>query len=298
MFTTTFIKRMVLTLIGLLAGLAAWPVAEVFLRLQASFSTYFMFSIVLGTSFGLVFGAFFGSSEGIIKGSFQKTMSGITFGALVGMIGGALGFFLGQAVLFLVGELLVHSNKTLHSIGLPLSRTVGWAVMGVFIGLIEGVRARSMAKIRVGVIGGLIGGILGGLALEYFKLYIPELKQGRLAGLLVFSGLIGFFLGLVENRFSHGTFIILNGKRKGNEYLIVQKRTRIGSSKKAEIQLNEYDNVLNTHAELRVEKDGLKIKRLKPKAPVWVNEEQVEEKLLEFDDIIKVGKARFMYSFR
>ena len=103
MFASTLIKRMVLTLIGLLAGLAAWPVAEVFLMLQSSFSTYFVFSTLLGISFGLVFGAFFGSSEGIIQGSLQQTLSGMTFGALAGMIGGGVGFFLGQAVLFLVG---------------------------------------------------------------------------------------------------------------------------------------------------------------------------------------------------
>ena len=78
---------MVLTIIGLLAGLAAWPVAEVFLVLQSSFSTYFVFSTLLGISFGLVLGAFFGSSEGIIQGSVQQSMSGMTFGALVGMMG-------------------------------------------------------------------------------------------------------------------------------------------------------------------------------------------------------------------
>jgi hypothetical protein len=222
----------------------------------------------------------------------------MTFGALIGIVGGGMGFFMGQAVLFLVGELLIHSNKTLNSIGLPLSRTVGWAVMGIFIGLIEGVRAKSMVKVKVGIIGGLIGGILGGLALEYFKLLAPELKQGRLAGLLVFSGLIGLFLGLVENRMSRGTFSILNGKIKGQEFPIVQKKMRIGSSGRADIRLREYDNVFNTHAELRVDREGVSIKRLKSEAQVWVNEEPVEEKILEFNDVIKIGTARCMYSPR
>jgi hypothetical protein len=295
---STLVKRVVLTIIGLLAGLAAWPVAEVFLVLQSSFSSYFVFSTLLGIGFGLVLGAFFGSSEGIIQGSLQQSMSGMSFGAIVGMIGGGVGFFLGQAVLFLMGGLLIHSNKHLNAIGLPLSRTVGWAVMGIFIGLIEGVRAKSMAKIKVGVIGGFIGGILGGLALEYFKLLAPGLKQGRLAGLLIFSGLIGFFLGLVERRMSHGTLSILNGKNKGREYPIVQRKMRIGKSGRSEIKLQDYDKVLNTHAELRVDKDKVSIKRLKPEAHIWINEEPVEEKALEFNDVIKIGTARCMYSPR
>ena len=62
---STLIRKLVFGLIGLLGGLAAWPLSEVVLANQAVFPSFLIFTVCLGAVFGAIVGAFLGSSEGI-----------------------------------------------------------------------------------------------------------------------------------------------------------------------------------------------------------------------------------------
>ena len=62
---STLLRKAVFGLIGLLGGLAAWPLAEGILSMQMFFPSYLVFSSVLGMTLGGVMGAFFGSIESI-----------------------------------------------------------------------------------------------------------------------------------------------------------------------------------------------------------------------------------------
>ena len=111
---------------------------------------------------------------------------------------------------------------------LPVSRAIGWAVLGVFVGAGEGVRAASLKKIAVGVLGGLVGGLVGGFALEYAALLFPQLAYPRLLGFLILGLAIGVFYGLVERGLSFGVLRLLTGPLKGKEFLLNQRRMNIG----------------------------------------------------------------------
>ena len=296
---STSMKRVLLCVIGVLAGLAAWSILEIVMLYQESFPSYLIFSIALGITIGLFMGGFFGSSEGIFLSNKAKMIKGMITGAIVGMIGGIIGFLVGQGALFVIGNTLIHSMKRFNSIGIPLSRSIGWAVLGMFIGIIEGVRAKSFKKIKVGIIGGLIGGAIGGLVVEYLRLFMPEnLLIARMVGIMVFGFFIGLFYGFVEKSLSSGILRLLNGKFKGKEFLINQRKLKIGSSKKNAIVLSGYENIEDSHALVVTKKHNVIIKNLVSRAPVNVNDRVISEHLLKLNDVIKIGTAKFLFKFR
>ncbi len=287
-------RRLILTLLGILAGLAAWPLTELALVKQAVFPSYFTFSLTLGILFGMVMGGFFGSGQGIGGGSGTRFRAGLIQGAIVGMVGGVVGFMVGQFTLLLIGEIFV-SHKAFTTVGYPLSRAVGWSFLGLFIGAIEGIRTRSFRLIRIGMLGGWLGGLLGGLAVEYLHLYVTSLLLARLVGILILGGLIGFFYGLVETTMAFGTLKILNGEFKGKEYLINFRKTRLGTGKRAHIKLAPYTDVQALHAELIVMKGMVHVRSLVDSDQVQVNDDPVKETQLKYEDVIRVGTAKMIF---
>lgn len=295
---SVLIRRLILCGLGLLAGLAAWPATELVLFHQGGFPSYLVFSAVVGMVFGLLLGAFFGSSEGIFTTVRPRIFRGAATGAVLGLAGGIVGFLFGQALLFLVGGILVKSYRSVNRIAIPLARAAGWAILGIFVGMAEGVRARSPRKIGIGILGGLIGGFLGGLALEYSRVLFPAITYARLAGLALFGLLLGFFYGLVERRLAYGYLRVLNGALRGKEYLISQNRLRVGAAERNDVRLAEYNRVADEHATLRIRGDDVVIRRLNAGNPIYVNEEPVDERALKLDDVIRIGTAKFIYWYR
>jgi len=295
---STLIRKLVFGFIGLLAGLTAWPIAELVLALQASFPSYLFFTITMGAVFGGIMGGFFGSIEGITLSIRSRIIPGMLTGIIVGVIGGIIGFLIGQGILFLVGDIFFHSNKTMQTYGIPISRTVGWGFLGLFIGMVEGVRARSWAKVKVGITGGIIGGLIGGAAISFLRIPVSSVLVSRLTGLLILGTLIGLFYGLFEKRFSQGVLKLLNGRLKGKEYLLVQKTIRVGTSDKSDIQLEGYKNVSELHALLRCSGGEVTIEPLQSGHRVIVNEVNVTTHELKLDDVVQIGAAKFLFFYK
>ncbi len=291
---TTTIRRLIIVSLGLLAGLAAWPIMETLVRLQAGFPSVLSFTVLSGALFGLVFGAFFGSAEGLISGNARRIRQAILVGGGTGLLGGIVGFLVGQAALFILGEMVFGRAREITFIGLPLARVVGWALLGVFVGAAEGFRARSRLKIGMGVAGGLIGGILGGAAIEYARFVLPGIALSRLIGLLLFGLLIALAYALIEQRLSHGVLRILNGGRKGTEFILNQQRFTVGSSPASDIILTGYNKVADTHARIWAEDGELQISAASG-AEVIVNDEAVTQTRLRYEDVIKIGTAKLFY---
>jgi hypothetical protein len=291
---TTTIRRLIILALGLLAGLAAWPVMEALVRLQAGFPSFLTFTVFSGAAFGLIFGAFFGSAEGIICGNARRIRQAMLVGGGIGLLGGILGFLVGQAGLFILGEMVFGRAREVTFIGLPLARAVGWALLGLFVGAAEGFRARSRLKIGMGVAGGLIGGLLGGAAIEYARLVLPGVALPRLAGLLLFGLLIAGAYALIERRLSHGVLRILNGGRKGSEFILNQQRFTLGAAPTSDIILTGYRNVANTHARIWTEAGELQIAAASG-AEVRVNDEPVTQTRLRYEDVIRIGTAKLFY---
>jgi hypothetical protein len=293
----TGLRRVILLCLGLLGGLAAWPLAELIVANQVRFPSYLLFVAVLGAAVGFLIGAFFGSAAGIFARVQSRILAGVLLGALVGLIGGSIGLLFGQAALFLIGSQFMRSYRSFQQVVLPISRAIGWAFLGMFVGLAEGIRAGSWKKIWIGFLGGLLGGLIGGFALEYSRLYLPAQIPARLIGLIILGLAIGLFYGIFERGMAVGILRVLNGKLKGKEFLLNQARVRIGCSKNNEITLAPYENLADRQARIRIHKGEVKLTNLEPKNPILVNDEPVKEQSLKYEDVLKIGSAKLFYIY-
>ncbi|KPJ85873.1 MAG: hypothetical protein AMS17_13830 [Spirochaetes bacterium DG_61] len=283
---------------GILAGILAWPVIELILFFQAVFPTLLLFNIALGVGAGVFMGGGFGASEGIISVSGVKIKSGVVTGLVIGVVAGIAGFITGQAVLLFLGTAIFHSAYSVQRIGFPLSRSIGWALFGMCIALVHGVRSRSAGKIRNGIIGGLSGGFLGGLVVEYINVFSPDAWYARLVGFAVLGLLIGVFYGFVENRMAKASLLLLGGRSKNREFLLTQKVTNIGASPKTEVGISGYDHVVGVHTLITREKGEFVLTDAGSKAGTYVNDEKTRGATLKDGDVIRVGDAQFLFRKR
>ncbi len=290
---TTKKKRVLLSVLGVLTGLAVWPAAELLISYQHAFPAYAVYFTVLGGMSGLVAGGFFGSVDGILAVDFQKGLAGVLAGAFWGLVSGLLGFLAGQLFLGFFLRFLAEPDTVPPAALMAAVRGGSWALFGLLLSLMEGVRRRSLHLILVGALGGLVGGLLGGAALPGLQWVFPGMIAARMAGFLLLFLLLGFFYSFFEWKLSWGVLCLLNGPRKGREYLVNQKRIRIGSDDFSDIVLQGYGGVRPEHANLAVRDGSLWIERMDDEASVLVNEEPAEEQELKYEDVIHLGKARF-----
>ncbi len=293
-----FKRKMLYGAIGLLSGLLAWALSAITLEFADLFPSFLSFSLIAGLLIGGSMGAYFGSLEGITQSVPQKIASGIKMGIVIGGLGGILGFVLGQAFLLYLGDYFLHSTKDLKELGIPLSKVIGWVVLGASLGAIEGLRTLSIQKIKVGKIGGALGGLLGGLALEFLPSLLPALVFVDLLGLCTLGLVIGLSFGFIEEQFSTAVLRILNGPFAGKEYLLVAKNSMIGLATKAEICLKGYQRIAQMEAKTEIIKGQVFLKALAKDAKIKVNDKPLGSAPLSPDDIIQLGNAKFIFYYR
>jgi hypothetical protein len=285
--------------IGIIGGLLAWPFAESLILLQGIFPSLLVFGIAIGGVVGLIIGGCFGMNEGLLSHSPPKVKSGLIMGIIIGMIGGALGVLLGIQVGLFMGTTFFFAPASFKTIGYPLARALGWAAFGIFIGIVEGIRSRSFAKIKNGIIGGFVGGFCGGLVFEYsLKIFIPDVLYARLLGFVVLGLLIGIFYGFVENKLARASFYLLNGRYKGKEYLLNQRNVTIGREERADVSLDSYRQVSEQHAAVQAKKKKVIIRDKNSKTGTYVNDKRISEINLQDGDVIRIGEAQFLFKLK
>ncbi len=285
--------------IGLIGGLLAWPFAEVLISFQGGFPSLLVFGIVIGGVVGLIIGGCFGMNEGLLSHSGSKLKSGLVMGIIIGMLGGVIGVLLGLQVGLFMGSSFFLAPANFKTIGYPIARALGWAAFGIFIGMVEGIRSRSFAKIKNGIIGGFIGGFLGGLVFEYsLKLFVPDVLYARLLGFVVLGLCIGVFYGFVENKLAKASFYMLNGRYKGKEYLLNQRHMTIGKEEQSDVSLADYRMVAAKHATVNTKKDKVIIKDANSKGDIFVNDKRMIEAELKDGDVIRLGEAQFLFKLK
>jgi len=282
---------------GLLGALFLWPCLLTLQYYQESFPSYLLFSLAQGIALGMAFGAFFGSFEGIVVSSRPKAFSGLLFGAAFGAVAGAAGVMAGQLFLFSAGSALWKTASARNGVGLAIASGVAWTIIGVILALTEGLRARSARKLLVGLAGGSFGGLAGGAALSAVSYFFPGEPWSLLAGLAVFGLSLGLCYSLFENRFSSGALMLLNGPLKGKEYYVLSRAMRIGSGSDCDIVLKGYPDVEKAHATVRASGGKVVVEQERSGARVLVNDEPPAGRALKPEDVIAVGKAKFIYGY-
>ena len=287
-----YVRRLIVLAAGLVAGVLAWPFTELMLRAQSDFRSFLVFMVLSGALYGMCFGVAFGSVDGITGGIGARKWKGLAVGAVAGIVAGGIGALVGQSIYLGLGQRAFQSPEA-HPVGFVIARGLGWAVMGVIIGVIEGLRFRSGKRAAVGALGGLAGGLFGGVLIEYGMIVLAGAWWVRPAGSVLLGLALAAGFAAIERTFLLGTLSLVTGPLRGREYPLPPGRTTIGSSLADTISLVPYGDVSARNAIIVGDREGLRFERGGAEGDVGVNEEPVDRVYLKYDDVIHVGSARF-----
>ncbi len=180
-----------LALAGLAGGLIAWGTTEIsysgytifFLNINGYLYKTDIFMVVVA---GLI-GATIGSVRGISHCRSVIAIIGIIIGLFFGLIGGT------------VGGLLYHKLIEMLLTGQPgnfylyfLCNGFAWGLVGLFIGLGQGLGSFRIKAVTNGLVGGLIGAIIGGVL---FSLFLFNLSYSDSLVRLIALTSLGFSTG-------------------------------------------------------------------------------------------------------
>ena len=293
-------RRILYLILGIISGLAAF--AAVDLLTDSGLPNYLALALTQGAAIGFIFGFAFGFADGIIYHELKN-------GLIRALIAAAAGAVTAAAAQVIASQGMMLSANAAE-IMLPLWRGAGWMLMGAAIGAIDGIQHMAVRRAAAGAIGGLTGGLIGGLIFEFLIRLYPDTALIKAAGLILMGALTGLFIGEFERRFSFARLRILNGPLKDREYLVVKKKTSVGSGIKHDIPVRGYENIptgvlLRRGREVSFEihggpeSEGLAAKAAAVKVSsdmTLLNDQPLNGRHdLKFQDVIKLGKLKLIY---
>jgi hypothetical protein len=198
--------------IGGWSAFFAWMICEVaFLSRGGSSIWQVIFAAgIVGGAIGAGLNAVAGMSNG---GLFQ-TVKRLGPGLIGGGIGGAVGGLLG--------------NLLFANLGMP--RVIGWVIMGLGIGVVEGLYEKSPSKIRNGLIGGGLGGLAGGVLFDLLPslIHTGSGMSSRATGFVILGLCIGALIGLVQVALRDAWLTVVDGYRVGRQLILSSPVTILG----------------------------------------------------------------------
>src|SRR5262249_53547008 len=201
-------------------------------------------SMLGGAIIGGIIGYFLVGVEAIRDRAMVKFARLGSYGVLLGALGGALGMYLGDKVNYALIAVTAGSADLFMRV---LARGMGWSLLGLAIGMSEGIAARSVGKFSYGTIGGTIGGFVGGcLFMVFYSFAIridPQTGQSSTTyfwealGLVILGACIGSLSALVQAVFQPACVRVLRGWQEGREYPLGKPARLLGRDEHADIAL-------------------------------------------------------------
>jgi hypothetical protein len=167
-------------------------------------------SATIGGTIGLGLNVLGGMANGRWRQLARRALPGLLGGCIGGIAGGMVG-----GVMFFY----------------ELPRAIGWMVLGLGVGVVEGIYDRSFRKIRNGLIGGATGGLIGGLLFDWIydlALTASSGRSCRAAAFVVLGLLIGAAIGLAHVVFRVAWLTVVDGYRTGRQLNLTQPVTILG----------------------------------------------------------------------
>jgi len=173
----------------------------------------FMVIAITSGTIGAAIGLGLNVLGGMANGRWQELARRALPGLLGGCVGGLVGGMVGQVMFYCL-----------------LPRAIGWMVLGLGVGVVEGIYDRSVRKIRNGLIGGATGGFVGGLLFDWiYYLDLTESGRSSRAAAFVVLGLsIGMAIGLAHVVFRVAWLTVVDGFRTGRQLSLTQPLTMLG----------------------------------------------------------------------
>ncbi len=210
------------TLIGGCAAYLGWLLAELcFFRSRAGggYAQVAMVGGIVGAAIGIGLNLVAGMANGHWKQLLYRSVPGLLAGGVGGAVGGV------------VGDLLF------SSLGFP--RAIGWMIVGLSIGMADGLFEHSPVKLRNGLIGGSIGGLIGGFLFDPIQNLIHSVAgqalmasssgmSSRATAFVILGMCIGALIGLVQVVLKEAWLTVLDGYRAGRQLILSQPVTTLG----------------------------------------------------------------------
>jgi hypothetical protein len=213
---------------GIIGGWSAflgWLLAE--LLIGRWVGEHFLLAVFMVMMVGCALGAGVSQVEGLLTGQWQSQRSHLGLGLLGGFAGGLVGGLLGNLLYFALGQRFA-------IIGL-VGRVLGWTLLGLAIGLCEGLLKRQWRQVRNGLIGGSLGGFLGGLVFNPVVTLIGSPVSSRAFAFVLLGLFVGLSLGLVQVLLKEAWLTVEAGFRPGRQLILSQEVTTMGTSEKASL---------------------------------------------------------------
>ena len=277
------LRTVYFTLTGALGALAAWFVLDVLLQIQID--NPYLDSALNGALVGLAVGVAINGFAGLIEFKIRPVVRGIMIGLTAGLIGGALGLLLGELLYQQLGQS-------------DYLRILGWAIFGFFLGLADGILARSPRRILYAGLGGLLGGLLGGITSFLLWRFSDLPNTSRALGYTLLGALVGLFIGLLPTVLRNAWLkVISSGRNEGKERLIDKKRIIIGSEARCDLPLYGDPGVDGQHAVIEAQGGQFVLRPLEDSIVV-MNDHRITQRVLQNEDQFQVGDETLIFRKR
>lgn len=305
------------TLAGAIGAVIAWAVMEpTALMPDVETPVGYTAIFVIGLVSGLMIGLLLGLAEGMSSASPRDIARCAAGGALFGAAGGILGLTFGNAVYNAMysaagggaGTQRLPSHSTPGIVAfvlLLIGRGFGWALIGGFIGLSQGIAAGSTQKMVNGAVGGLIGGGLGGSVFEILAWMnrggVTNYPPGmiRFISFSVTGASIGMFIGFIQEVTKKAWLIRLVGRNEGKEYVLFKPVTVLGRDELADIPIFGDPDVAERHAKITAQGPRYYIEDMGSFYGTAVNGAKVTAREPLRDGVtVEIGKTRFLFRDR
>ncbi|HWY86287.1 MAG TPA: FHA domain-containing protein [Gemmataceae bacterium] len=265
-------------MIGGWAAFAGWFLSETLLFRRSFHEGFWGFMVILLAA-GLVGGCIAGGLT-LLGGLASGTLRGQAHRFLPGFLGGAIGGIAGS----------LPGNSLYLVFEFKLFQLIGWTMVGLAIGAVEGIYDKSPKKLRNGLIGGGIGGFLGGLL---FILLGATSMAERAAGFVILGVCIGCFIGLAQVMLKEAWLTVEAGFRPGRQLVLSLPEIIMGTSEKASLPFIAFGakGVEPIHVRIKRRQDGsYLLEDNHTRTGTFVNGAQVQgDVVLRNDDLIQLG---------
>ena len=240
-------------------------------------------------------GMLMGMGEGVFYGSKEKALKNALVGAGISLL---IGFASGYIAQAMYSAMLSDYASDFAS---AFVRGLGWAVMGLGVGVSVGLIKPEKKRILFCSLGGAIGGFVGGFLFNYITgiLTFGENDTGtfsRAVGIIIMGLLIGLGIGLLEQFAKAAWLKVIRGEFEGKEYLVFAGTTSIGNNGKNTIVLFKDKLVGPHHCDIKLE--GSKYVLIDCGTPMGtiVNGQKTVRHVLRQGDAIAIGNSVLVFN--
>lgn len=238
----------------------------------------------------LFIGLFLGLGEGIYYGSKENAIKYALIGAGISIVVGAVSGYLAQ---WMYASMLTDYSSDFTK---ALVRGLGWAIMGIGIGLSVGLIKPEQKRIIFCSLGGVIGAFIGGFLFNYVCDIIPNDIVARGFAIVIMGLLIGVGVGVLEQFAKAAWLKVIRGEFEGKEYLVFEGTTSIGNSGKNTIVLFKDKLVAPNHCD--IVQEGSKYVLVDKGSPMGtvVNGMRITRHVLKQGDAVAIGNSVLVFN--